>query len=184
MSKKRILVITGSPRKNGNSDILADAFIEGALQAGHVVDRFDGGRKKIRGCIACDKCFSRGTACAVNDDFNEVAPLIAEADVVVLSSPLYYFSFTAQIKAVIDKLYCFNSSPEPLKAKESVLLACGETTDLTDFDGMTKTYEKTISFLNWNDRGQLLVPDVYNKAEINAKGQEYLKYAKELGQAI
>lgn len=181
MNKKRILVITGSPRKNGNSDILAESFIEGALQAGHTVDRFDGGRKKIRGCIACDKCFTKGTACAVKDDFNEVAPLIAQADMVVFSSPLYYFSFTAQIKAVIDKLYSFNSSPEPLNEKESVLLSCGETTDLTDFDGMVKTYEKTIDFLKWNDRGQILVPDVYNKAEINNKGQGYLKLAKELG---
>lgn len=184
MNKKRILVITGSPRKNGNSDILAEAFIEGALQAGHIVDRFDGGRKKIRGCIACDKCFTRGTACAVKDDFNEVAPLIAQADVVVFSSPLYYFSFTAQIKAVIDKLYSFNSSPEPIDTKESILLACGETTDLSDFDGMTKTYEKTIDYLKWSDKGQLLVPNVYGKAEINAKGQEYLKSAKELGLAI
>lgn len=184
MDKKRVLVITGSPRKNGNSDILADAFIEGALQAGHTVDRFDGGRKKIKGCIACDKCFTRGTACSVKDDFNEVAPLIAQADVLVLSSPLYYFSFSAQIKAVIDKLYSFNASPEPLKIKESVLLACGETTDLSDFDGMTKTYEKIIGFLNWNDRGQLLVTNVNTKAEINTKGQESLKSAKEIGLAI
>lgn len=184
MDKKRILVITGSPRKNGNSDILAEAFIEGALQAGHTVDRFDGGRKNIRGCIACDKCFTKGTACAVKDDFNEVAPLIAQADTVVFSSPLYYFSFTAQIKAVIDKLYSFNSSPEPLKIEESVLLACGETTDLTDFEGMTKTYEKTIGYLNWKDRGQILVPGVFTKAEINTKGQEFLKSAKELGLAI
>lgn len=184
MDKKRILVITGSPRKNGNSDILAEAFIEGALEAGHTVDRFDGGRKKIRGCIACDKCFIRGTACAVQDDFNEVAPLIAQAETVVFSSPLYYFSFSAQIKAVIDKLYSFNSSPEPLKVKEAVLLACGETSDLSDFDGMVKTYEKTIEFLNWNDKGKILVPDVNRKGEINTKGQDYLKSAKELGYAI
>ncbi|MDU1906010.1 MAG: flavodoxin family protein [Dysgonomonas sp.] len=184
MNKKKILVITGSPRKNGNSDILAETFIEGALQAGHTVDRFDAGRKKINGCIACDKCFTRETACAVKDAFNDVAPLIAQADTIVLSSPLYFFSFSTQIKAVIDRLYCFNSSPEPLRVKESVLLACGETTDLTDFDGMVKTYEKTIGYLNWNDRGQILVPEVNTKAEINAKGQEYLKSAKELGLAI
>jgi len=184
MNKKRILVITGSPRKKGNSDILAETFIEGALQAGHTVDRFDAGRKKVKGCIACDKCFTRGTACSVKDDFNEVAPLIAQADVLVLSSPLYYFSFSAQIKSVIDKLYSFNSSPEPLKIKESVLLACGETSELSDFEGMTKTYEKIIEFLGWDDRGQLLVPDVNTKAEINSKGQDYLKLAKELGNSI
>ncbi|MDH6305488.1 multimeric flavodoxin WrbA [Parabacteroides sp. PF5-5] len=181
MEKKRILVITGSPRKNGNSDLLAEAFIEGALQAGHTVERFDSGRKKVRGCIACDKCFTRGTACAVKDDFDEVAPLIAQADTLVFSSPLYYFSFPAQIKGVIDRLYSFNSSPEPLKIKETVLLACGETSDLTDFEGMAKTYEKIASYLTWKDRGQLLVPGVYDKGDINTKGQDYLKSAKELG---
>ncbi|NDW12640.1 flavodoxin family protein [Bacteroides sp. 214] len=184
MNKKRILVITGSPRKNGNSDLLAEAFIEGALQAGHIVDRFDSGRKKVKGCIACDKCFTRGTACAVKDDFEEVAPLIAQADTLVFSSPLYYFSFPAQIKSVIDRLYSFISSPEPLKIKETVLLACGGTSDLTDFEGMTKTYEKIVSYLTSEDRGQLLVPEVYDKGEINAKGQDYLKSAKELGLAI
>ncbi|NDW18943.1 flavodoxin family protein [Dysgonomonas sp. 216] len=184
MDKKRILVITGSPRKNGNSDLLAEAFIEGALQAGHTVDRFNSGRKNVRGCIACDKCFTRGTACAIKDDFEEVAPLIAQADILVFSSPLYYFSFPAQIKGVIDRLYSFNSSPEPLRIKETVLLACGETSDLTDFEGMTKTYEKTASYLTWEDRGQLLVPGVFAKGEINTKGQDYLKLAKELGLAL
>ena len=184
MDKKEILVITGSPRRKGNSDILADAFIEGALQAGHTVKRFDTGRKKIRGCIACDTCFSKGTACSVKDDFQEVAPLIAQADVLVFSSPLYYFSFSAHLKAVIDRLYCFNFGPEPLKIKETVLLACGETTDLSYFDGMTKVYEKTAAFLNWNDRGQIIVPEVNTKGEINTKGEGYLKLAKELGLAM
>jgi hypothetical protein len=57
----------------------------------------------------------------------------------------------------------------------------GKQQTLPDFDGMVKTYEKTIDFLKWNDRGQILVPDVYNKAEVNTKGQGYLKLAKELG---
>jgi len=184
MNKKRILVVTGSPRKNGNSDTLAEAFIEGALQAGHTVDRFSAGRKKVRGCMACDKCFTRGTACVVKDDFNEVAPLIAQADAIVFASPLYYFSLSAQIKAFIDRFYCFNSSPEPLKIKEAVLLACGETSDLADFDGMTRTYENIIAYLNWNDRSQILATNINAKGEMNTKGQEYLEAAKEMGMAL
>jgi len=184
MNKKNIFVVTGSPRKRGNSDLLADAFIEGAKEAGHVVNRFDAGRKKIKGCIACETCFSKGVACSVKDDFNEAAPFIEEADVFVICSPLYFFSFTAQTKAFIDKLYSFYVGGHPLRIKESILLACGETTDLADFDGMIRTYELTKNFMQWEDKGQIIVPDVLAKGDINDKGQTYLQKARELGLSI
>ena len=184
MEKKNILVITGSARRNGNSDSLADAFIEGAREAGHTVNRFDAGRKKINGCLACQKCFSRGTACAVKDDFNEASPLIEQADMIVLTSPLYFYSFTAQIKALIDKLYSFYNGNRPLKIKESILLTCGETTEISDFDGMTKSYELIAGLQEWNDRGQLIAPDINAKGEINIKGQIYLQKARELGLSV
>jgi len=182
MEKKNVLVITGSPRKNGNSDILANAFIEGAQKAGHKVHRFDAGRKKIKGCMACNKCFSKGAACVFNDDFNEVAPLIEQADVIVFASPLYFFSFTTHIKAVTDKFYSFHIGNRPLKIKESILLGCGETTEMVDFEGMIKTYELIANYMEWKDSGQIIVPDVNNKGEINEKAQEYLQKARELGE--
>jgi len=182
MEKKNVLVITGSPRKNGNSDILAEAFIEGAEKAGHTVNRFNAGRKKIKGCMACNKCFSKGTACVFNDDFNEVAPLIEQADTIVFASPLYFFSFTTQIKALTDKFYSFHIGNRPLKIKESILLACGETTDMADFEGMIKTYELIANYMQWKDRGQIIVSDVNNKGEINEKAQAYLQEARELGE--
>jgi len=182
MKKKNVLVITGSPRKNGNSDILADAFIEGTEKAGHTVNRFNAGRKKIKGCMACNKCFSKGVACVFNDDFNEVAPFIEEADVIVFASPLYFFSFSTHMKAVTDKFYSFVIGNHPLKIKESILLACGETTDMHDFDAMIKTYELIANYLQWENKGQILVPEVNTKGEINEKGQEYLQKATELGE--
>lgn len=184
MDKKNIFVVTGSPRRNSNSDLLADAFIEGAKEAGHTVTRFDAGRKKLNGCIACETCFSKKGACSVSSDFSEIAPLIEQADVIVLASPLYFFSFTAQIKAFIDKLFSFHVGQRPSNIKESILLTCGETTELSDFDALIKTYELIASFQGWKDRGQLIVPNVLAKKEIVTKGQVYLQKAKEMGNIL
>lgn len=180
--KKKILVLTGSPRKNGNSDMLADAFIEGASEMGHEVVKYDAGRKKINGCIACQKCFSKGTACVFKDDFNELALLIEDADTLVITTPLYFYSFTAQIKAAIDKLYSFFIGKRPLKIKECLLIACGETDNLQDFEGLIKSYQITADFLEWKNRGELIVTNVNEKGDVlNTDGQER---AKKLGLSI
>lgn len=91
---KRILILTGSPRRGGNSDLMADAFAKGASEAGNIVMRFDTAHKHIQGCRACDNCFSKeNKACIFNDDFNELASLMAESDVIVFCTPLYWYSF-------------------------------------------------------------------------------------------
>ena len=87
---KNILVLTGSPRKKGNSEAMADAFIRGALAAGHQAVKFQAGRKKIAGCMACDTCFTKGTPCSVRDDFAELEPLLEKADVLVFCTPVYW----------------------------------------------------------------------------------------------
>ena len=132
--KKSILVLTGSPRIGGNSDLLADAFIKGANNAGHEVIKCEVGRKNIQGCKACDTCYSRGRPCSFDDDFNDIAPLIEKADVIVFVTPLYWFTFPAQLKAVIDKMYSFLIGKRNQKIKESLLLVCGETETASDFD--------------------------------------------------
>ena len=104
MSKK-IVVITGSPRKNGNSFAMTDTFIKAAEAKGYVVTRFDAALKNVGGCHACETCYKTGKACSFDDDFNTIAPYIVEADVVVFTTPVYWYSFPAQIKGVIDKLY-------------------------------------------------------------------------------
>lgn len=88
MSKK-IVVITGSPRKNGNSFAMTDAFIKAAEEKGHTVTRFDAAMKNVGGCHACETCFKTGKACSFDDDFNDVAPAIMEADAVVFTMPVY-----------------------------------------------------------------------------------------------
>ena len=104
MSKK-IVVITGSPRKDGNSFAMTDAFIRAAQAKGHTVTRFDAAMMKIGGCHACETCFKTGKACSFDDDFNLIAPAVLEADALVFTMPVYWYSIPAQIKGVIDRLY-------------------------------------------------------------------------------
>ena len=100
---KNILVLTGSPRNGGNTDQLADAFIAGAQWAGHTVTKYATADKNIKGCMDCKACFANGGVCVIPDDFPTLAPLMEQADMVVFATPLYWFSFPAQLKAAIDR---------------------------------------------------------------------------------
>ena len=163
--KKRVLVITGSPRKGGNSDMMAEAFIKGLPEA-YEVERFDAGRKKIGGCRACNTCYTKGMACSFDDDFNELAPMLERADMVVFASPIYFYGFTAQIKAAMDKFYSLYIGKRPITVKEGVLLTCGETDAPSDFEGIIRNYELALQFMQWKDRGHLVVTDANAKGDI------------------
>ncbi len=168
--KKNILVLTGSPRRNGNSDRMADAFIKGALSVGHEVTKFETAKKEIGGCKACKTCWSKGKPCSFRDDFDELAPLLEAADVIVFSTPLYWFGFTAQIKSAIDRMYAYigKSCKRPLKIKESLLLVCGADDEMKIFDGIIATYKEIAHYMKWEDKGVLAVPKVNEKGDIGA----------------
>ena len=154
---KNVLVITGSPRKGGNSDLLANAFIEGAKTAGNEVTLFEAARMKINGCVACNNCFTKGTACSFDDDFNKLAPKLENADIIVFCTPLYWFTFPTQIKSAIDKMYSFTHTKKKLKIKEAILMVCGGTDDANDFTGIIKTYELMLNYLGWANREILTI---------------------------
>lgn len=179
---KNILVLTGSSRKGGNSDKLADAFIAGAQQAGHTTVKFTTANRRINGCIDCQTCFSKGTACSVPDDFSELAPLLEQADMVVFATPMYWFSFPAQLKAAIDKFYSFLISKRTLKIKECALLVTGGLEDETKFDGIVTSYKIIAEFQNWRDSGVIIVPGLHDKDDILKT--EGLKRAEALGKNI
>ncbi|MDR2738381.1 MAG: flavodoxin family protein [Treponema sp.] len=176
---KNIVVITGSSRRGGNSELMARAFIEGAQQTGHNVFLFETLNKKLSCCIACDNCFSKGQACSMSDDFNELAPILENADTIVFCTPLYWFTFPAKIKIVIDKLYSFIIGRRELKINESALMVCAETNKTEDFEGIIKTYELILDYKKWRNAGILTVPNVYNIGDI--KKTDGLIKAKEMG---
>lgn len=99
---KKILILSGSPRKDGNSDILCNEFARGAAEAGHAVETVRVAEKKIGYCRACYACRNTGV-CVLHDDMAEVLQKIIDADVLVLASPVYFYSIDAQLKALIDR---------------------------------------------------------------------------------
>lgn len=101
MSKK-VLILSGSPRKGGNSDLLCDEFMLGAKQAGNEVEKIRVSEKNIGYCRGCYACSDKGE-CIIKDDMGEVLQKMIDCDVMVLASPVYFYSIDAQLKAVIDR---------------------------------------------------------------------------------
>lgn len=100
---KKVFILSGSPRKGGNSDILCDQFAKGATEANHQVEKLCLADKKVGYCHACYYCRSHGGECAIKDDMAEILQKMIDADVIVLASPVYFYSIDAQLKAVIDR---------------------------------------------------------------------------------
>ena len=165
MSKK-IVVITGSPRKNGNSFAMTDTFIRTAQEKGHTVTHFDAALKKVGGCRACETCFSTGKACTFDDDFNTITPAILEADAVVFTMPVYWYSIPAQIKGVIDRLFSFVVGGKDIAGKECALIACCEEDDMSVMDGVRIPMERSAALLKWKMVGEVLIPSVLNAGDI------------------
>ncbi len=166
MSKK-IVVINGSPRKNGNSFAMTDAFIKAAEAKGHTVTRFDAALKKVGGCHACETCFKTGKACSFDDDFNEIAPAFLEADAIVFTMPVYWYSIPAQIKGVIDRIFSFVVGGKDISGKECGIIACCEENDMTVLDGVRVPIERSAALLKWHMVGEVLIPGVLNAGDID-----------------
>lgn len=107
---KKVLILEGSPRRNGNSAILSDESARGAEEAGCSVEKVKIAGKKIARCLGCNGRFRNGGICVQKDDMAEIREKMLAADVIVLASPIYFYSMTAQMKAVIDRSYAFFSS--------------------------------------------------------------------------
>ena len=163
---KKIVVITGSPRKNGNSFAMTDAFIQAAQAKGHTVTRFDAAFLNIGGCRACETCYKTGKACSFNDDFNTIAPAVLEADAIVFTMPVYWYSIPAQIKGVIDRLYSLVVGGKDIAGKECALIVCCEEKDLSVLDGVRIPMERTAALNKWKMVGEVLVTGVLEAGAI------------------
>lgn len=164
---KKIVVITGSPRKNGNSFAMTESFIKAAEEKGHTVTRFDAAMMNVGGCHACETCYSTGKACTFDDDFNTIAPAILDADAVVFTMPVYWYSIPAQIKCVIDKIFSLVVGGKDVAGKECALITCCEEHDMSVMDGVRVPIERSAALLKWKMVGEVLVPGVLNVGAID-----------------
>ncbi len=159
----KILVLTGSPRENGNSSILAAQFIRGAREAGHEVTRFDAALKNVHPCVACNSCGMDGP-CVFNDDFSFVREHIIPADLVAFVTPMYYFGISAQLKAVIDRFYAINGSIHT--PKQAVLMMTYANNSKHNERPILTHYEVLLEYLGWTDAGRIIAPGVWTAGSI------------------
>ncbi len=162
-NKMKILVLTGSPRKNGNSNILADNFIRGATEAGHEIVRFDSAFKNVHPCIGCNHCGMNGP-CIFKDDFEFVRKHIVNADMVVFATPMYYFGISAQLKTVIDRFYAINSQIH--RPKKAALLMTYANTSASEAEPIKSHYAALLNYLGWTDAGQIVASGVFQAGAV------------------
>ena len=165
---KKILVLTGSARKDGNSNRMARVFSASAEAKGHSVSIIDTSKLKLNFCHACETCYKTGKPCSFDDDFNTIADDILSADALVFSCPVYWYSVPSQIKAVIDKMFSFViGKKEEFFGKECALICCCEEDDPDILDGVRIPFERTAALNKWTVVGEVLVPGVYSVGDID-----------------
>lgn len=153
----KVLVITGSPHKNGTSAKLAEQFIKGATEAGHEVCRFDSAFMNVHSCIACEKCHNTDTGCAFKDDMEKINPELLSADMIVFVSPIYYYGMCSQIRAVIDRFYA-NDALLHGKKKTALMLTMADDT-MESAEGSVASFRGMANFLDWEIAGMVIGVD-------------------------
>ena len=171
----KILVLNGSPRPSGNTAFLVDAFKKGAEEKGHQVTVVPVCQKKIAGCLACEYCHTKGNgSCIQKDDMSEVYPLLEEAEMIVLASPVYYHSFTGQLQCAINRIYALDK-PKNLK-KAALILSSGSD---EVYGGAIYEYQNSfLDYLKLEDLGIVTAFGDQNKSP--EKEQEMYQLGKSL----
>lgn len=179
MSKK-VLILSGSPRKGGNSDLLCDEFAKGATEAGHSVEKIRVAEKDVHPCIACYHCRDNSGKCVFRDDMAEILQKMIDADVLVLASPVYFYSIDAQLKAVIDRTV---ARWLEVKNKEMYYIVTMADEEIASADTTLACFRGYADCVTGaKEMGVLIGSGVYQKGEI--KNTEMLKKAYEMGKSI
>ena len=182
MSKK-IVILNGSPRKTGNTSALVKAFTEGAESVGNTVTEFFLDSMDIHGCKGCfGGHSSKPCPCVQNDDMTQIYPAVKECDVVVLASPLYYWTMSGQLRTAFDRLFALEEGDGNLlrgNGKSSALLMAAEG---HGFDDAVLYYDHLMEHLRWENLGHVLAGGNMNVGDI--KGKTELEQAYALGKSI
>lgn len=179
--KKKVLVITGSPRQHGNSNTLAEQFMRGAQEAGHEVSRFDAGLSTVRGCTACNHCHMNGPCILDDDDFGSVRERIVAADAILFASPVYYYHISMQIKAVMDRFYAINGRIH-VRKRAAFLLTLANS-DMERVQPIIDFFRRGLfDYLGWEYAGHLVGTGLWPVGAVN--GTRYMDEAYRLGTNI
>lgn len=162
---KKVVVLSGSPRKGGNSDLLCDRFVEGAREAGHEVEKIFVRDKKINYCTGCGTCFQGGKPCPQKDDMSALLDKMIAADAIVMATPVYFYTMNGQMKTLIDRT-CARYTEINDKDFYFIMTAADENKQslertLEEFRGFTYCLEGA------NEKGVIYGTGVWEKGEVN-----------------
>lgn len=176
----KVVILVGSVRKGGNTSLLAQAFAEGA-KTNNEVEIISVADYKVNPCIGCESCMkSEENQCFQKDDMQKIYPKLAEADLIVIASPVYFYGVSAQLKAFIDRLH--TPLRNTFKVKRLALLLVAGAELPTVFDSILQRYQQILSFFHLEDAGMILVRGVKAKGAI--AGNKALNNARNLGASI
>lgn len=162
----KILVLNGSPRSAGNTSAMVEAFTEGAMEAGHTVTVIQVGTKKIAGCMGCEYCHTKENGvCIQKDDMSEVYAELEEAEMLVLASPVYYFTFSGQLQCVIHRTYAIGV-PKKLKMA-ALILSSGS--DGVYAASIQQYQDAVIDYMELEDAGIITAYGSQNKSASKMK---------------
>jgi len=184
-----VLVLSGSPRKNGNTETMVQNVVFGAEKAGGTCELIRLADKKIHPCIGCGGCEKEGI-CVIKDEMQDLYPKIASADRILIASPIYFYGVTAQTKAFIDRCqalwsrkYLLNMRLKGDVPKIGYFLSVAATKGESVFKGAILTVQYGFDAMDFSYGGELVVRGVDTKGAIN-RFQDELDRAKEFGVRI
>jgi len=175
-----IVVLSGSPRKEGNTERLSAAFISSAQSTGKKVIAFRAADMKIGGCKGCEHCFVEKGICVQKDDMLPILEALKSADAIVFVSPIYYFDMSAQLKLAIDRTFALLGVGTPIR-KAAFLMTCGDSSEKAA-EGAVVTYKNICAYSKWQDAGVIIATGLHKPGEI--EGRIELEKAKQLGLGI
>lgn len=182
MSKK-VVILNGSPRQTGNTSALVKAFRDGAEGAGHTVTDFFLGAMDIHGCKGCfGGHSSRDCPCIQQDDMRQIYTAVKTCDVVVLASPLYYWTLSGQLKTALDRLFALEEGDGNRlrgNGRSSALLMAAEG---HGFEDAVAYYDHLLEHLRWKNLGHVLAGGNMDVGDIQGKPE--LRQAYDLGKSL
>ncbi len=177
---KKVLIISSSPRKGGNSDVLCNEFAKGAVEAGNSVEQVFLKDKNINYCIGCGACVSNKGVCVQKDDMVELREKMLEADAIVMATPVYFYSMCGQLKTFIDRNCFFYTQVEN---KDFYFIMTAAENEPTTMEGTLKEFEGYLNCVeNPTLKGTISAGGVWQIGDV--KSTKYMQEAYEMGKSI
>lgn len=176
----RILVLNGSPRSKGNTARMVDAFAKGAREAGHTVQIETVANQEIHGCLACEYCHGKGNgACIQQDDMQALYPAIRDADMLVLASPIYYYTMTGQLISALDRTYALGRLSH---IKKTALILSSGGPDM--YDAPIAQYRGVIAWWGAEDAGIFPVQGLVRNHSLENTPPDSLEQLYQFGKGL